>query len=144
MTWVAEIKKHRDYFKNHHTEVTTYITKTKEEAETLAVLYMMEDLSNNDYYTLTKLDSAKLNEALLSKDFSRMYEALESCTEKLWWGEYVNPTLEVEVYERVKEDYDEPSPEDIADLFETINDLMGVDEDEDEGDGEDAQAGTGE
>ena len=133
MTWVVEIKKHVGYFKNQNTDVTTYVTETKEEAEKLAVLYMMEDLGDNDYNAILKLDSKDLNEALLSKDFSRMYEALESRLDKLWLGGYICPRLEVEIYERVNEGFDEASEKDIKALFEDINELMGIDEDDEEG-----------
>jgi len=125
MSWVAEIEKHIDYFKDNGSNTTTFVAKTKDEAKALAVMFMMEDLADRDYGPVERLGSEELNTALRSRDVSTMYEALVSRLEELWSGEYVNPTLEVCIYER-RNEYDTVEPEEFTEMCDALEEWLGA------------------
>lgn len=105
MTWVAEIKEHRDYFKNPYTEETTFLAETEEDAKKLGVMYLMEKLDEDDYRPFVETDTFpevtdKMRKAMLSRDLNILYKVFSEYSEDIFPGEYVNPLVEIEVYKR--------------------------------------------
>lgn len=124
MAWVAEIFQHRDHYKNPNTRNVTYLAPTKEEAKRLVLMFMLEDLEDNDFNAVEDRGTPELQDALLTGDPDKMIEALLSCREALWAGEYVNPTLEVSLYER-GQDFDEFPIKRFEQLCEDLRDRFG-------------------
>ena len=101
MVWVAQIQEHVDYFKRQSTETYTYSAETQEEAQKLAVLWVMRNLTDGDFY---KLEQSRFSDedrdVFLSRDPLVIWAWLEKNADKLYEGEYVNPYVEIEVYSR--------------------------------------------
>jgi len=129
VAWVAEIFQHRDHHKNPNTRNISYLAPTKEEAKRLVLLFMLEDLENNDFNAVEDRGTPELQDALLTGDPDKMIEALLACREALWAGEYVNPTLEVSFYER-GQDFDEFPTKRFEQLCEDLRDRFGEYSDE--------------
>jgi hypothetical protein len=123
MPWVATIKEHRDYFKNHHTEETAFFAETEEDAKKLAVIYVMEKLDEDDYRPFVETSifpevTDKLKKAMLSRDPNILYKLFSTYADDIFPGEYVDQLLEVEVYKQ-REDIDKVDEDKFRELCDS-------------------------
>lgn len=124
MVWVAQIQEHVDYFKRQSTETYTYSAETQEEAQKLAVLWVMRNLADGDFY---KLEQSRFSDedrdVFLSRDPLAIWAWLEKNADKLYEGEYVNPYVEIEVYPR-RSVFDSFSEEDFLKACDAAKDVL--------------------
>lgn len=129
MPWVAEIKEHSDYFKDHSTEETTFFAETEEDAKKLAVMYVMEQLDADEYrpFLESKNVSEKMKKAMLSRDPHVLYKLFNEHGDDIFPGEYVDQTLEVEVYKQ-REDIDKVDEANFVELCDSARSWIDMEE----------------
>ena len=112
MAWVVEIQKHVDYFKDQDTDTTSLFAATEEDAKKLAVFHVLEVLDDNEFRPFTPDGedwyegvTEEMKKAMLSRDTNQIYKVLYENADVIFKGEYVSPTLEMQIYER-SDEYD--------------------------------------